>query len=129
MKKKLILGGVLIALAALPVAPSLASEPVPTNPTGVEGCVVQANDSCTYTAKRSGGYVGNGDFLVTVVSGAITKTYSHGDAVCTGVIAAGDVVTVKTGATGQAPAGNPLPAAGDGTLPPTGPAGTETCRP
>ena len=48
------------------VASASASDPI-VLPTGQEGCVSPAGDTCTYTPTRSGGYVGNGNgWSVTV---------------------------------------------------------------
>jgi hypothetical protein len=112
--KKLILGGVLIALAALPVAPGFASDPISV--AGLEGCAVGPNDTCTYTATRGGGYVGAGSFTVSVKRGVATTIHTA-PGVCTGIIVPGDIVTVAV-TVGSAAAGNPLPPQADGQTPP-----------
>lgn len=98
-------------------------------PTGVEGCV--ASDpgakgptalypkTCTYTAKRSGGFAGGAQsWQVRIVrpNGQVT-TYSGSNQAChTASTVAGDTVTV-TVTNGFVAAGNPFPGAADGSIP------------
>jgi hypothetical protein len=124
--KKLILGGVLAALAFAPATSALATDPTPANPAQIEGCVVRAGDTpCTYTATRSGGLAGRGTYVVSVQRGATVTNHSD-QGVCTGIIIAGDVVTV-TVTDGGAGAGNPLPFPAD-SAPSTG-NGAKSCHP
>ncbi len=111
------------------VASASASDPI-VLPTGQEGCVSQAGDTCTYTATRSGGYVGNGSgWSVTVqipANGDVRDTNGDGklryvftasnapEQGC-GFFDAGATVTTVGGDQGVA-AGNPFPGASDGAV-------------
>lgn len=105
-------------------------------PGGVEGCVVSNPgtkgptalypDTCSYVAKRTGGFVGGGQAWKVVVynNNSATKVklaeYSGSGPACnTGSTAVGNLVVV-TVTNGMVAAGNPFPAAGDGTIPTAG---------
>jgi hypothetical protein len=106
-----------------------ASDPI-VLPTGQEGCVSPAGDTCTYTATRAGGYVGNGSgWSVTVVipangdprdtnlDGKLRYVFTSANAPeqgC-GFFDAGATVTTVGGDQGVA-AGNPIPGAADAAL-------------
>ena len=107
-------------------------------PAGVEGCVVRSSpagggtvtvpgaganlydSSCTFTATRTGGFVGGASsWRVTVVKDgdpAQTTVFSGSNEACnTGAYDAKDVVKVEL-TNGLIAAGNPFPSATDGTL-------------
>lgn len=65
--KKLILAGSAMAALAFPLAAS-ASAPIST-PVGSEGCAVGPNDTCTYVPTSAGGFVGGGQFTITLYQG------------------------------------------------------------
>jgi len=112
----------LVALAALVAFVSLAA-PVARGaeyPGGAEGCTHTGGDAkpCVYKAKRSGGYVGDGEWTVTVTRGtgpAATKyTFSSKthESRCLNAILKGDQVVISA-KSGRIAAGNPFPAAAD----------------
>ena len=111
------------------VASASASDPI-VLPTGQEGCVSPAGDTCTYTATRDGGYVANGSgWSVTVEipangdardtngDGKLRYVFTSSNAPeqgC-GFFAAGSTVTTVGGDQGVA-AGNPIPGASDAVV-------------
>lgn len=108
------------------VSTASASDPI-SLPTGQEGCVSPAGDTCTYTPTRSGGYVGNGSgWSVTVeipangdprdtnLDGKLRYVFTSANAPAQGCgfFDAGSTVTTVGGDQGVA-AGNPIPGAAD----------------
>lgn len=107
-----------------------------TVPGGVEGCVattganspaglVYAN-ACSYTATRTGGFVGGAQsWKVTVYNNAsptkvaIGRYSGTGPACNTGSTSPGNLVVVEL-TNGTIAAGNPFPSAVDGTVPTAG---------
>ncbi len=123
-KAALLLGAVVGLLASGGIAS--ASDPVIIAPTGQEGCVSQAGDTCTYTSTRDGGYAGNGDWTLTVeipangdprdtnLDGLLRYVITPANAPeqgC-GMFGAGSKVTTNVISGGLA-AGNPFPGASD----------------
>jgi hypothetical protein len=119
------------AVGALACAGSaIASDPI-VLPTGQEGCVSPAGDTCTYTSSRDGGHIGNGttwtltveipangDVRDTNGDGRLRYVFNAGNAPepgC-GMFAAGSIVTTSGGADGTVAAGNPIPGATDPVL-------------
>jgi hypothetical protein len=107
-------------------ATASASDPI-VLPTGQEGCVSPAGDTCTYTPTRSGGYVAqgsgwsvtveipaNGDARDTNGDGKLRYVFttSNAPAQGCGFFDAGSTVTTVGGDRGVA-AGNPFPGAAD----------------
>jgi hypothetical protein len=114
--------GGLLAFAAA----AFASDPI-VLPTGQEGCVSPAGDTCTYTPTRSGGYAAsgsgwsltveipaNGDPRDTNLDGKLRYVFttSNAPAQGCGLFDAGSTVTTVGGDRGMA-AGNPFPGAAD----------------
>ena len=106
-----------------------ASDPI-VLPTGQEGCVSPAGDTCTVTTTRDGGYVANGstwtltvqipangDLRDTNGDGKLRYVFnsSNGPEQGCGFIAAGSTLTTFGGDQGMA-AGNPFPGASDGAI-------------
>jgi hypothetical protein len=117
--------GSLLAFAAS----ASASDPI-VLPTGQEGCVSQAGDTCTYTPTRSGGYVANGsgwsltvkipangDPRDTNLDGKLRYVFTTANAPAQGcgLFDAGSTVSTVGGDRGMA-AGNPIPGAADGAV-------------
>jgi hypothetical protein len=104
-----------------------ASDPV-VLPTGQEGCVSPAGDTCTYTATRDGGYAANGaNWTLTVqiaangdprdtnLDGKLRYAFNPSNAPeqgC-GLFGAGSTVTTNAGSNSGIAAGNPAPGASD----------------
>lgn len=125
MRKALLLGTVIGVFAA--VGTAVASDPI-VLPTGQEGCVSPAGDSCTYTATRDGGYVADGDTWTLQVEiaasgdprdtnedGLLRYVFDSSNAPeqgC-GLWEAESIVTTDAGASGGIAAGNPIPGATD----------------
>ena len=111
------------------VASASASDPI-VLPTGQEGCVSPAGDTCTFTTTRDGGYAGNGSgWSVTVEipangdardtngDGKLRYVFTSSNAPeqgC-GFFTAGSTVTTFGGDQGVA-AGNPFPGASDAVV-------------
>jgi hypothetical protein len=107
-----------------------ASDPI-ILPTGQEGCVSPAGDTCSYTATRDGGMAGggstwqltitipaNGDPRDTNLDGKLRYVFTPANAPeqgC-GFFGAGATVTTSAGGSGTIAAGNPFPAAADPVL-------------
>jgi hypothetical protein len=104
-----------------------ASDPI-VLPTGQEGCVSPAGDTCTYVPTRSGGYVANGSGWSLTVQipangdprdtngdGKLRYVFTSANAPVQGcgLFDAGSTVTTVGGDRGMA-AGNPFPGAADG---------------
>jgi hypothetical protein len=104
-----------------------ASAPI-VLPSGQEGCVSPAGDTCTYTATRTGGYVANGSTWTLTVEiaangdprdtnkdGKLRYVFnaSNAPAQGCGFIPAAATVTTLVGASGGLAAGNPIPGATD----------------
>ena len=112
-------------------AVATASEPIIIAPSGQEGCVSPAGDSCTYASTRDGGYVANGGtWTVTVeipANGDARDTNGDGrlryvfgpdnapEQGC-GFFAAGSQVTTSAGDGSGVAAGNPIPGASDAAV-------------
>ena len=110
-------------------ATAAASDPI-VLPTGQEGCVSPAGDTCTFTPTRDGGYVANGSgWTLTVeipANGDVRDTNADGklryvfdssnapEQGC-GFFGAGSTVTTFGGSQGMA-AGNPFPGASDAVV-------------
>jgi hypothetical protein len=126
MRKAVLLGALLGALTY--VGTAAASDPI-VLPTGQEGCVSPAGETCTYTSTRSGGYAANGntwtltiqipangDARDTNLDGKLRYVFNSGNAPqqgC-GLFDAGSTATTSVGASGAMAAGNPFPGATDG---------------
>jgi hypothetical protein len=111
------------------VTTAAASDPI-VLPTGQEGCVSPAGDTCTLTPTRDGGYVAsgstwsltveipaNGDARDTNGDGKLRYVFNSSNAPeqgC-GFFGAGSTVTTFGGDEGMA-AGNPFPGATDGAI-------------
>ena len=106
-----------------------ASDPI-VLPTGQEGCVSPAGDTCTVTTTRDAGYVANGSTWTLTVEipangdardtngdGKLRYVFnsSNGPEQGCGFIGAGSTVTTFGGDQGMA-AGNPFPGASDGAI-------------
>jgi hypothetical protein len=123
-----LLGACLCALAWSSTA--LASDPI-ILPTGSEGCVSPAGDTCTYAPTRDGGIASrgaawtltveipaNGDVRDTNLDGVLRYVFNSTNAPeqgC-GFFGAGSTVTTNAGADSAVAAGNPFPSASDGVL-------------
>lgn len=128
MRKVVLLSAIAAALTYGGTA--AASDPL-ILPTGQEGCVSPAGDTCTYTASRDGGYVAdgstwtltvqipaNGDPRDTNGDGKLRYVFDPSNAPeqgC-GLWSAGATVTTSAGADGRIAAGNPIPGAADPAL-------------
>jgi hypothetical protein len=125
VKRLVLLGVVLGALAY--GGSATASAPI-VLPTGQEGCVSPAGDTCTYSATRTGGYVANGSaWTLTVeiaangdprdtnLDGKLRYVFnaSNAPAQGCGLFPAGATATTAVGASGGLAAGNPIPGATD----------------
>jgi hypothetical protein len=122
LKKVLAAGLVLGALTM--VGTASASDPIyvpiVSDVTKGEGCVSQgANDTCTYTATRSGGYVAAGStWSLTIdddADGFVDRSFGPANAPeqgC-GLWGPGAVVTISSGAQSEIAAGNPFPVQSD----------------
>jgi hypothetical protein len=126
---------VLVVLSALAGALAFAgsasgSDPI-VLPTGQEGCVSPAGDTCSYSATRDGGYVANGTSWTLTISipangdprdtngdGQLRYVFGPGNAPAQGcgMFAAGATVATSAGADGRMAAGNPIPGATDPAL-------------
>jgi hypothetical protein len=109
---------------------AVASDPI-ILPTGSEGCVSPAGDTCTYTSTRDGGYAArgaswtltveipaNGDPRDTNVDGKLRYVFNSANAPeqgC-GLFGPGSAVTTNGGANSQIAAGNPFPGASDAVI-------------
>jgi hypothetical protein len=107
-----------------------ASDPI-ILPTGQEGCVSPAGDTCSYTATRDGGIAAggstwsltvtipaNGDPRDTNLDGKLRYVFGPSNAPeqgC-GLWGAGATVTTSGGASGTIAGGNPFPGAADPVL-------------
>jgi hypothetical protein len=104
-----------------------ASDPI-VLPTGQEGCVSPAGDTCTYQPTRDAGYVAegsawtltvqiaaNGDPRDTNLDGKLRYVFTASNAPTQGcgLWVAGSTVTTNVGAGGGMAAGNPFPGASD----------------
>jgi hypothetical protein len=128
MRKVVLAGALLGAFACVSVAG--ASDPI-ILPTGQEGCVSQAGDTCTYAPTRDGGYAANGStWTLTVqipangdprdtnLDGQLRYVFDASNAPeqgC-GFFGAGSTVTTSGGADGHIAAGNPFPGATDAAI-------------
>jgi hypothetical protein len=106
-----------------------ASDPI-VLPTGQEGCVSPAGDTCTFAPTRDGGYVANGSSWTLTVEiaangdardtngdGKLRYVFNSSNAPeqgC-GFFGTGSTVTTFGGDQGMA-AGNPFPGASDGAI-------------
>ena len=127
--KKVLLLGTLLGVVTLTGTAS-ASDPL-ILPTGQEGCVSPANDTCTYPATRDGGTASGGSTWTLTVSiaaggdprdpnldGRLRYVFTPANAPeqgC-GLWGIGAVVTTSAGASGTIAGGNPFPAAADPVL-------------
>lgn len=126
LRKVAFLGALLGVLAYAGTA--TASDPI-VLPTGQEGCVSPAGDTCTYTPTRDGGYAARGDaWTLTVVipapagdprdtnlDGNLRYVFDPSNAPeqgC-GLYPVGATVTTAAGADSGIAAGNPFPGATD----------------
>jgi hypothetical protein len=125
MKKVVLCGALLGALTLAGTA--TASDPI-ILPTGEEGCVSPAGDTCTYTATRDGGMAGGGDTWSVTVSipangdprdtnldGQLRYVFTPSNAPeqgC-GFFGPGSKVTTSAGSGGTVAAGNPFPPESD----------------
>ena len=121
----------LIAATGLTVALGFTGAPLTqadSIPGGAEGCGASAQPvpvvakgqqiaypkTCSFVAKRDGGYAGNGTFKITIVRPAkpkpltIVLTDKNAATYCTSAIKAKDKVTVEV-TSGSMAAGNPFP--------------------
>jgi hypothetical protein len=121
--KKFAVAGALVGVFAFAGGAS-ASDPIIVEPTGGQGCVSPAGDTCTYTSTRTGGYVARGDAWTLTVSipttagdprdvnldGQLTYTFGPGNAPDQGcsLFPAGSTVTTSAGAASGIAAGNPF---------------------
>lgn len=67
--KKLIIAGSVVAVLALAASASAVTPGPISTPVGVEGCVVVGNaggGTCTYKPTSPAGFVGNGNFTITL---------------------------------------------------------------
>jgi hypothetical protein len=138
--KKLVLAGAVLGALAF-AGTSSASDPIVVAPTGGEGCVSPAGDTCTYTSTRTGGYVARGDAWSMTVSiptvapsaicppntndprdtncdGKLTYTFGPANAPPQGcsLWPAGTTVTISAGADSGIAAGNPFLMQTDGSV-------------
>lgn len=113
------------------VGTAFASDPIIIAPTGQEGCVSPAGDTCTYTSTRDGGYAAsgsswtvtveipaNGDPRDTNADGKLRYVFSPANAPeqgC-GFFGPGSTVTTNAGPNSQVAAGNPFPGASDAVV-------------
>ena len=110
-------------------ATAAASDPI-VLPTGQEGCVSPAGDTCTFAPTRKGGYAGNGstwsvtveipangDVRDTNLDGKLRYVFTSSNAPAEGCgfFGPGSTVTTFGGDQGIA-AGNPFPGAADGAI-------------
>jgi hypothetical protein len=109
---------------------AVASDPI-ILPTGSEGCVSPAGDTCKYTPTRDGGIVSrgtawtltveipaNGDVRDTNLDGQLRYVFNSTNAPeqgC-GFFGAGSTATTNAGADSAVAAGNPFPGASDAVL-------------
>jgi hypothetical protein len=129
--KKAVLCGSMLAVASLGFAGTApASDPI-ILPTGQEGCVSPAGDTCTYTSTRDGGMAARGaNWTLTVeipaagdprdtnLDGKLRYVFTSANAPeqgC-GLFGAGATVTTNAGADSTLAAGNPFPGASDAVL-------------
>jgi hypothetical protein len=129
--KKAVLCGSLLAVALLGLTGiATASDPI-ILPTGQEGCVSPAGDTCTFTSTRDGGMAArgsnwtltveipaNGDARDTNLDGKLRYVFTAANAPqqgC-GLFGAGATVTTSAGADSTLAAGNPFPGASDAVL-------------
>jgi hypothetical protein len=142
LKKFLVAGAALVVFAFAGIGTASASDPIVVEPTGGEGCVSPAGDTCTYTSTRTGGYVARGDAWSMTVSiptvapsvpcppntndprdtncdGKLTYTFGPGNAPPQGcsLWPANTTVTISAGANSGIAAGNPFLKQTDGTAP------------
>jgi hypothetical protein len=128
MKKAALLGAIVAALALSSTA--VASDPI-ILPTGSEGCVSPAGDTCTYTSTRDGGFAArganwtvtveipaNGDPRDTNLDGKLRYVFNSSNAPAQGCgfFGPGSTVTTNGGADSAVAAGNPFPGASDAVL-------------
>jgi hypothetical protein len=128
--KKVVLSGALLGAFAC-VGSAGASDPI-ILPTGQEGCVSNAGDTCTYQPTRDGGMASQGStWTVTVeipapagdprdtnLDGKLRYVFDSTNAPeqgC-GFFGAGSTVTTNAGADSRVAAGNPFPGASDAAL-------------
>lgn len=88
-------------------APEPVAQPTEADAEASEGCAVPDNvepdnrdpGSCAYRATRSGGYVGGGDWVITIVRAGERLRFTSRDApaCATGVIEPGDEVYASLG--------------------------------
>jgi hypothetical protein len=125
MKKVVFLSALLGVLTW--VGTATASDPI-ILPTGEEGCVSPAGDTCNYSSTRDGGYAAggatwtltiaipaNGDPRDTNADGRLRYVFGPSNAPeqgC-GLWSAGAAVTTSAGASGSIAAGNPFPPESD----------------
>lgn len=128
MKKYLVLAGVLGTATFATTA--VASDPI-ILPTGQEGCVSPAGDTCRYAPTRDGGMAANGsawtvtveipangDLRDTNLDGKLRYVFTPANAPkqgC-GFFGPGSTVTTNAGANSQVAAGNPFPGATDAAI-------------
>jgi hypothetical protein len=129
MRKAVLFSALVVVLASAGTA--AASDPIIMAPTGQEGCVSPAGDTCTYTTTRDGGYVANGStWTLTVeipangdprdtnLDGKLRYVFNPANAPVQGcgLAAAGSTVTTNAGADARIAAGNPFPGASDAVI-------------
>lgn len=123
--KKLVVAGAVLGAFAFAGSAS-ASDPIIVEPTGGQGCVSPAGDTCTYTSTRTGGYVARGDAWSLTVSipttagdprdvnadGKLTYTFNQSTTPAMpqgcSLFPAGSTVTTSAGANSGIAAGNPF---------------------
>ena len=128
MKKAVLLGAIVAGLSVGGTA--AASDPI-VLPTGSEGCVSPAGDTCTFSPTRDAGYVAtgdawtltvtipaNGDLRDTNLDGRLRYVFTSANAPeqgC-GFIAPGSTLTTAAGDQSGLAAGNPFPGASDAVV-------------
>jgi hypothetical protein len=127
--RRVALLGVLAGVLAVP-ASAAASDPI-ILPTGSEGCVSPAGDTCTYTSTRDGGYAARGTtWTITVeiaapagdprdtnLDGRLRYVFDSSNAPEQGCGFFGPGSTVTTnGGSDTVAAGNPFPGASDAAI-------------
>jgi hypothetical protein len=131
--KKLVLAGAVLGAFAFAGSAS-ASDPIIVEPTGGQGCVSPAGDTCTYTSTRTGGYVARGGAWSLTVSipttagdprdvnldGQLTYTFNQSSSPAMpqgcSLFPANSTVTTSAGANSAVAAGNPFLQQTDGTI-------------
>ena len=123
--KSAVLTGALVA-ALMAASSATASDPI-VLPSGQEGCVSPAGDTCTYSPTRTGGYAGQGTWTITVtipaagdprdtnLDGKLRYVFTPANAPAQGCgfIPAGSTATSSAGDSSGLAIGNPIPGATD----------------